>query len=100
MYSVPYGKTAQPRDDLILTLGNVYIIKDKDGNEVEATLVRLDTAILNTVLFTVFVKGRLARKQVIGYHYKPIDTMYDIKVDQIIKEIENRARPDFKEETD
>lgn len=92
MNSVQYGKTAKARKDLLLTVGNVYLIKDKNDNEIEATLVRCDTALVNYVTFTIFVKGRLAKKQVTGYHYKTDDTMYDIKVDQIIKEIENKAR--------
>ena len=92
MYDVPYGKTAKARNDLLLTIGNVYLIKDKDGNEIEATLVRCDVAIVDYVKFTIFVKGRLAKKQVTGYHYKAVDTMYDVKVDDIICEVENRAR--------
>jgi len=97
MYDVPYGKTAKARNDLLLTIGNVYLIKDKDGNEIEATLVRCDTAIVDYVKFTVFVKGRLAKKQVTGYHYKTVDTIYDVKVDQIITEIENKARYEVNE---
>ena len=97
MYDVPYGKTAKARNDLLLTIGNVYLIKDKNGNEVEATLVRCDTAIIDFVKFMIFVKGRLAKKQVTGYHYKSADTMYDVKVDQVIKEIENKARYDVED---
>ena len=75
------------------TIGNVYLLKDKNNNEIEVTLVRIEVTLVRLEdHFSNFVKGRLSKKQVKHYMYKTADILYDVNLDDVICEVENRAR--------
>ena len=86
MSNLQYGRTVVKKNDILFTIGNVYLLKDKNNNEIEVTLVRLEDH------FSNFVKGRLSKKQVKHYMYKTADILYDVNLDDILCEVENRAR--------